>query len=156
MGDIMPQPIRVLIADDRPSSRRGLRALLGVRSQIEIVGEAADGRQAVQMVEELQPDVVLMDVSMPVLDGLEATQRIKCRWPEVRVVVLTMYAAPRSDALAAGADNFLVKGCQTEDLLRAISGDMSQTTSGPQQSYCKNQEGTRGSSPPTARAWCLL
>jgi YesN/AraC family two-component response regulator len=99
MGDAMQQRIRVLIADDRPSSRRGLRALLGVRSQIEIVGEAADGRQAVQLVEELQPDVVLMDVSMPVLDGLEATRLIKCRWPEVLTLFWSKGARPRISCL---------------------------------------------------------
>lgn len=138
--------MRVLIADDRPRSRNGLRALLATArlsasrlslgaepqaegstksqgealSEVEVVGEAADGREAVRLVEKCQPDVVLMDARMPVMDGLEATRLIKDRWPEVKVVVLTMYASYRADALAAGADAFLVKGCPAEELLQAI------------------------------------
>jgi hypothetical protein len=72
---------RVLIADDRPRSRSGLRALLDLRPEIAVVGEAADGREAVRLAEELRPDVVLMDVKMPVMDGLQATRIIKERWP---------------------------------------------------------------------------
>jgi DNA-binding NarL/FixJ family response regulator len=112
--------MRVLIADDRSRSRDGLRALLATWPEIEVVGEAADGREAVRLVEECQPDVVLMDARMPVMDGLEATRLIKGRWPEVKVVVLTMYAAYRAEALAAGADAFLVKGCPAGELLEAI------------------------------------
>ena len=125
MGD----RIRVLIADDRPSSRNGLRALLGVQPEIEIAGEAADGLQAIRLTEELLPDVILMDVSMPVLDGLKATRMVKSRWPEIRVVMLTMYALPEADVLAAGADSFLVKGCKTDKLLQAITGNQPQTIS---------------------------
>ena len=116
----MKPRIRVLIADDRPHSRDGLKALLVTQAEIEIVGEAADGREAVQFVEECQPDVVLMDAKMPVMDGLEATRNIKNQWPEVKVIVLTMYQSYQADALAAGADAFLVKGCGTDELLEAI------------------------------------
>lgn len=118
----MTMQTRVLIADDRRPSRSGLRAVLTVRPEIEIVGEAADGREAVQLVEECRPDVVLMDARMPVMDGLEATRLIKDRWPEVKIIVLTMYAFYRANALAAGADGFLVKGCAAEELLEAILG----------------------------------
>jgi DNA-binding NarL/FixJ family response regulator len=116
----MMQHIRVLIADDRLSSRNGLKALLATRPGIEIVGEAADGQEAIQFVEQCRPDVVLMDVRMPLIDGLEATRIIKDRWPEVKVIVLTMYPTHQAEALAAGADAFLVKGCPAEDLLEAI------------------------------------
>ena len=111
---------RVLIADDRAHSRSGMRALLDLQPGIVLVGDAENGREAVRLVEELQPDVVLMDVKMPVLDGLEATRRIKEQWPEVRVVVLTIHPGYRAEALAAGADAFLVKGCPARDLRKAV------------------------------------
>lgn len=111
---------RVLIADDRPHARRGLRAVLALRPEIVIVGEATDGEEAVRLAEALRPDVVLMDAKMPRLDGVEATQFIKERWSEIRVVLLTVHAGYRVDALAAGADAFLIKGCSREELLGAI------------------------------------
>lgn len=122
MGDRneMTMQTRVLIADDRPRSRSGLRALLDLRPEIVVVGEAADGRDAVQLVEELRPDVVLMDARMPVMDGVQATRIIKERWPGIKVIVLTIHAGYRADALTAGADAFLVKGCPQTKLLAAI------------------------------------
>jgi DNA-binding NarL/FixJ family response regulator len=121
----MMQHIRVLIADDRLSSRNGLKALLATQPGIEIVSEAADGQEAIQFVEQCQPDVVLMDVRMPMIDGLAATRMIKARWPEVKVIVLTMYSSHQAEARVAGADAFLVKGCAVEDLLEAIlKGEM--------------------------------
>ena len=118
----MQERCKVLIADDNDRARNGLRALLAVQQEIEIIGEAADGQEAVQMVTERQPDVVLMDARMPATDGLEATRLIKDMWPEVKVIVLTMYPSYRADALAAGADAFLVKGCPLEELLEAMLG----------------------------------
>ena len=111
---------RVLIADDNVRARLGLRVLLGLRPEIEVVGEAADGLEAVDMVRDRQPDVALMDVRMPLLDGLEAAQQMKARWPQIRIVLTSMAASHRAQALAAGADIFLLKGSPTEELLAAI------------------------------------
>jgi DNA-binding NarL/FixJ family response regulator len=111
---------RVLIVDDRAQTREGLKALLATAPPVQVVGEAADGKEALALVEKYRPDVVLMDASMPVMDGLEATRLVKAQWPEVRVIVLTIHTALRAEALAAGADAFLVKGCPVGELLAAI------------------------------------
>ena len=116
----MERQVRVLIADDQPATRRGLVALLSIHPQIEVVGEAVDGRDALQMVAKHHPDVVLMDVQMPVMDGAEATQHIKREWPEVKVIVLTMHAGYRAALQAAGADAFLLKDGAADALAGAI------------------------------------
>jgi DNA-binding NarL/FixJ family response regulator len=116
----MSQQRRVLVVDDQRSTRQGLRALLALFPDIEWAGEAADGCDAVRLVTEQHPDVVLMDVRMPVLDGLEATRRIKSQRPEVKIIMLTMYAEYQAEALAAGADMFLIKGGPMSALRNAI------------------------------------
>ena len=111
---------KVLIADDDSRARDGLISLLATAPEIEVVGEAANGREAVQLVEEVHPDVVLMDIRMPEMDGLDATRLIKKSWPEIAVIVLTINTALQAEGLAAGADAFLVKGSSAETLLKAI------------------------------------
>ena len=113
--------MRIVLADDRAKVRFGLRTLLEQRPGLDVIGEAADGQEALKLVEALRPDVVLIDVRMPVLDGLGTTRLIKARWPEVRVVVLSLCPSFRADALAAGADAFLVKGCPAAELWDAVS-----------------------------------
>lgn len=116
--------IRVLIADDQELVRAGFRALLDAEEDIEVVGEAADGTAAVRLAAQYVPDVVLMDVRMPELDGIEATRRIGAdpRLRDVRIVILTTYETDeyRFDGLRAGASGFLVKDTSPTELLRAV------------------------------------
>ena len=102
--------ISVVIVDDQASTRRALEALLSFEPRIVIVGQAANGKEAIGLVKENQPDLVLMDVHMPVLDGLEATREIKSGWPQTRIVVYTMFPEHSEEAYQAGADYFLIKG----------------------------------------------
>jgi two-component system, NarL family, response regulator DegU len=113
--------IRVLLADDHRLLREGLRRSL-TDEGFEIVGEAADGEEACDLVDELHPDLVLMDVTMPNLNGVEATKRIHARHPDVRIVMLTMHADAEvvADAIRGGANGYLVKDCSTDEIAAAI------------------------------------
>ena len=118
----MSEAIKVLIADDHTIFRSGLHLLLSSESDIDVIGEAMDGSSAVELTAELKPDVVLMDISMPGLNGFQATQQIKERVPEVGVLVLTMH---RSDEyffqmLEAGASGYILKGAETTELINAV------------------------------------
>jgi len=116
--------IRVLLADDQALIRGGFRALLDAEDDIEVVGEAPDGRRAVELVRELRPDVAIIDVQMPVMDGIEATRQISAdpALADVRVVILTNYGVDEYvyNALRAGAGGFLVKDIEPEDMVRAV------------------------------------
>ena len=114
--------IRVLIADDHAIVRKGIRAVLEIVPDIDVVGEAENGRDAVDRVEQLRPDVILMDLVMPEMDGIEATQRIKDRQPEARILVLTTFAGEDKifPAIKAGALGYHLKDSRPEELVQAI------------------------------------
>src|SRR5260370_150307 len=116
--------IRVLLAEDQPIVRAGFHALLDAEADLEVAGEAADGREAVALAHELRPDLVLMDIRMPELDGLEATRQITAdpRLRETRVLVLTTFELDEYvfGALRAGASGFLLKGGEPAELLQAV------------------------------------
>ena len=116
------QKINVLLADDHTVVRQGLRALLAAEEDITIVGEAETGRQAVQLAKKLLPDVVVMDIAMPLLNGLEATRQIARETPTVRVLILSSYSDDEyvQQLTDAGAVGYLVKQSATHDLLKAI------------------------------------
>ena len=113
--------LRVLLADDHTMLRESLRRFLSDEG-FDVVGEAGDGEEALRLTEELQPDVVLMDVSMPVLDGVEATRSLRRRFPSTEVVVLTMFgdSAVAERAFRAGAAGFLAKDCSLDEVAEAI------------------------------------
>ena len=116
--------IRVLLADDQALLRAGFRMIIGAQQDMQVVGEAADGAQAVELARRLLPHVVLMDVRMPRMDGIQATGRITARGPSAapRVVILTTYDLDEYvyDALTSGASGFLLKDTPPEDLIRAV------------------------------------
>jgi two-component system response regulator NreC len=114
--------IRVLLAEDHTIVRKGLRSLLDAEATMTVVGEAENGRQAIDQVEHLLPDVVVMDIAMPGLNGLEATRQIKKRFPDVQVLVLTVHTGEEYilQILRAGASGYLVKQAAPTDLVQAI------------------------------------
>ncbi len=114
--------IRVLIADDHQLMRQGLRALLDKANDIQVVAEARDGQEAIEQVERLTPDVVLMDIAMPGLDGLRATERLTTRHSNTRVVILSMYSDETlvRQAVRNGAKGYLVKNGNRDQLVAAI------------------------------------
>jgi NarL family two-component system response regulator LiaR len=116
--------IRVLVCDDQTVVREGLAAILGTDPEIQVVGMAGQGEEALALVPEVRPDVVLMDLKMPVMNGVQATQRLRAGHPGVRVLVLTTYAEDAwvFDAIRAGASGYLLKDSRRDELLAAIKG----------------------------------
>src|SRR5258706_7162107 len=116
------EKITVFLADDHTVVRQGLRALLSSEEDMEIVGEAENGRQAVQAVKKLSPDVVVMDIAMPVLNGVEATRQITRAMPSTKVLVLSSYSDDEyvQQLTEAGAAGYLLKGAAVTDLVKAI------------------------------------
>ncbi|MGD8243958.1 MAG: response regulator transcription factor [Anaerolineae bacterium] len=120
--DGAPEPIRVLVVDDHAVVRRGIRALLATVDQVEVVGEARDGQEALEKIEALRPDVILLDLLMPRMDGIEVTRRVIADDPGARILVLTSFAADDQvfPAIKAGALGYLLKDTGAEELVRAI------------------------------------
>jgi DNA-binding NarL/FixJ family response regulator len=114
--------IRILLADDHAIIRQGLRSLLEKEPDIEVVGEAEDGRKALELVRELVPDIVVMDITMPNLNGIDATSRIVREFPNVKVIALSIHSNRRfiADMLKAGASGYILKECLFEEFVEAI------------------------------------
>ena len=117
-----PSPIRVMVVDDHGMVRRGIVAYLKSNADILVVGEAENGREALEACEQLAPNVILMDLTMPEMDGVTATRAIKQRWPHVQVIVLTSFPEKSlvQDAVQAGAISYLLKNVSGDDLAAAI------------------------------------
>jgi DNA-binding NarL/FixJ family response regulator len=122
--------IRVLIADDHQIVRQGLKQLLETQPDIEVVGEAEDGRTTLKLTRELTPDVIVMDVSMPELNGIDASVRIHSEFPDIKIIALSMYGDARfvTNMIKAGAYGYLLKDCAFEELAQAIRKVMANKT----------------------------
>ena len=116
------KPIQVLVVDDHSIVRQGMRALLNEYEDIRVIGEAANGLKAIELVDRLKPDIILMDLAMPVMDGIEAIKRIIAAHPDARIIVLTSYTGDDKliPAIKAGAMGYLVKDAEPEDLIESI------------------------------------
>jgi DNA-binding NarL/FixJ family response regulator len=116
----MTEKKRILIVDDSTHVRKALAAFLSTLTWLKDVDEASDGEDALKMLESLAPDMILMDVKMPALSGLDATRMIKKRWPGIKIIILTLYPDYEVQAQQAGADAFLIKGCSMEEISSTI------------------------------------
>ncbi len=116
----MDEKLRLMIVDDNPHARKALSAFISTQDWLKVISEASNGDDAVRKIRDQSPDMILMDIQMPVMDGLKATQIIKEHWPRIKVVILTIYADYRLQAKQVGADAFLVKGCSMEEMTSTI------------------------------------
>jgi len=112
--------VNVMIVEDNYRARRALSSFIRLQAGLQVAAEASNGAEAIDRIKHLVPDAILMDARMPVMDGLEATRIIKKRWPEVKIIVLSMYSQYESEASAAGADAFLRKGCETGQIVSTL------------------------------------
>ena len=113
---------RILIVDDHEQFRNGLKMLISAEADLEVIGEAQNGQQAVSLAQKLQPDVILMDVKMPVMDGIEATRQIHAKMAGIKILALSMYTDKSfvSGMMRAGAVGFITKGDDSEEMYKAI------------------------------------
>jgi two-component system response regulator NreC len=120
--DLNGNPIRILLADDHDILRSGLRSLIERQANFEIVAEARDGREAVELCLKLVPDIVLMDISMPVLNGIEATSQIREKSQKVKVIILSVHSSRRfvGEVFRAGANGYLIKNCNFKEVVYAV------------------------------------
>ena len=116
----MNKPAKIMVVEDNSRARSALMAYISLQVGVRITAEASNGLEAINKIKSSPPDIVIMDIQMPVMDGLEATKIIKKRWPKVKVIALTMYKNYQSEALSAGADAFLVKGCSVAELVSTV------------------------------------
>ena len=118
----MTSLIHILLVDDQRLMREGLRTLLELENDFEIAGEAGDGQSALEAYADFKPDVVLMDIRMPIMDGVEATRRLRARWPEARIIILTTFDDDASvfEGLRAGAQGYLLKDLSGQELASAV------------------------------------
>ncbi|MBY0404692.1 MAG: response regulator transcription factor [Cyanobacteria bacterium] len=118
----MNTPIQVILVEDHELTRKGMVYLLSETEDIQVVGVAQDGQEAVEMLESIQPDIILMDIVLPILNGIEATKRIKAKYPEIKVIILTSYGDQEKvfSAFAAGAEGYCMKDIKEELLVQVI------------------------------------
>ena len=118
----MSSPLRVMITDDHTIVRSGIRLLLETEPDVVVVGEALNGEQAFELASKLKPDLILMDISMPIMDGLEATRKIKEIFPEINILILTMHRSDEYffEVLKAGASGYILKTAETDELVQAV------------------------------------
>jgi len=110
----------LMVVEDNIRARRALMAYISLQPGIKVTAEAPNGQEAISLIERQAPDIVLMDMQMPVMDGLEATRIIKKNWPQIKIVILTMYPYYKSEALSAGVDAFLIKRGSGGEIMSAI------------------------------------
>jgi len=113
---------KILIVEDNHRARLALKALVSQQAGINVISEASNGQEAILKIKNQIPDIVIMDVQMPVMDGLEATKAIKSKWSQIKIIILTMYPDYQADAMKAGADAFLLKGCPVEEMMSVLRG----------------------------------
>ena len=122
----MDNKLRLMIVDDNPHARKALSALIATQDWVGSINEASNGEDAIGKIEKHVPDLILMDVEMPVMNGLDATKVIKSKWSQIKIIVLTMYPDYRAEALASGADAFLIKGCSLDEVATLVHGFQAQ------------------------------